>query len=48
MIKLKEWVILLLRAVRNLPGLRISPPGVVPKRNRRPRWIGYYTLSDVN
>ena len=48
MIKLKQWVILPLHIARNLPGLRISPPGVVPQRNRRPRWIGDYTWSEVN
>ena len=31
-----------------LPGLRLSPPGVVPQRGRRPRWIGDYTWSGVN
>jgi hypothetical protein len=35
-------------AVCNLPGLRISPLGVVPQRDRRPRLIVDYTYSKVN
>ena len=30
------------------PHLRLSPPGVVPQRERRPRWICDYTWSGVN
>ena len=29
-------------------GLRLSPPDVVPQRDRRPQWICDYTWSDVN
>ena len=32
----------------SLPGLRISPPGVVPQRDRRLCWICDYTWSEVN
>ena len=31
-----------------LEGLRLSPPGVIPQRDRRPRWICDYTWSGVN
>ena len=34
--------------VRDLPGLRKSPLGVVPQRDRRPRLIVDYTFSNVN
>jgi hypothetical protein len=43
-----QWVVLPYSAVKHLPGLRISPPGVVPQRERRPRWIVDYSFSDVN
>ena len=48
MINKGQWVVLPASAVENMPGLRISPPGVVPQRGRRPRWIVDYTFSDVN
>ena len=37
MIAKSQWVVLPAEAVADLPGLRISPPGVVPQRGRRPR-----------
>ena len=42
------WTILPYHAVRHLPNLRISPLGVVPQRERRPRLIVDYTYSRVN
>ena len=48
MIKKGQWVILPAAIALSLPGLRTSPPGVVPQRGRRPRWIGDYTWSGVN
>ena len=42
------WIVLPYSEVRNLPGLRISPIGVVPQRDRRPRLIVDYTFSGVN
>jgi len=48
MIAKSQWVILPASAVEDLPGLRISPPGVVPQRERRPRWICDYSFSGVN
>ena len=47
MVKRKYWTVLPYQAVRHLPGLKISPAGVVPQRNRRPRTIIDYTYSDV-
>ena len=32
-----QWVVLPAADVVDLPGLRISPPGVVPQHDRRPR-----------
>ena len=37
MVAKAQWVVLPASEVRHLPGLRISPPGVVPQRDRRPR-----------
>ena len=48
MIAKSQWVVLPADAVADLPGLRVSPPGVVPQRDRRPRWICGYTWSQVN
>jgi hypothetical protein len=48
MINKGQWVVLPYSAVRHLPGLHISPPGVIPQRNRRPRWIVDYSWWDVN
>ena len=48
MIQKGQWVVLPAKAVRHIPGLRVLPPGVVPQRDRRPRWIGDYTFSGVN
>ena len=31
-----QWVVLPAADVESLPGFRISPPGVVPQRDRRP------------
>ena len=48
MIKKGQWAILPESVALQLEGLRVSPPGVVPQRDRRPRWICDYTFSDVN
>ena len=48
MILKSQWVVLPAEEVMHLPGLRVSPPGVVPQRDRRPRWICDYTWSQVN
>lgn len=42
------WIVLPFDEVTNLPGLRLSPLGVVPQRDRRPRLIVDYTFSGVN
>ena len=43
-----QWLILPYNKVKALKGLRLSPPGVIPQRNRCPRWIGNYAWSEVN
>ena len=43
-----QWIVLPARVARTLPHLRVSPPGVVPQRERRPRWICDYSWSKVN
>jgi hypothetical protein len=48
MIKKEQWVILPYSSAKSLPGLRLSPPGVVPQRDRRPRWICDYSWYGVN
>ena len=48
MINKGQWIVLPYSAVSHLPGLRISPPGVIPQRDRRPRWIVDYSWWDVN
>ena len=48
MINKGQWIILPYSAVQHLPGLRVSPPGVVPQREHRPCWICDYSWWDVN
>jgi hypothetical protein len=48
MLKKGQWTILPASVAVKLPGLRVSPPGVVPQRDRRPRWICDYSWSSVN
>jgi hypothetical protein len=48
MIEAGQWMAVPYSAVRHLPNLRLSPTGVVPQRDRRPRPIVDYTFSDVN
>ena len=48
MINKGQWVILPFEQAKDLPDLRISPPGIVPQHERRPRWIGDYSYYDVN
>eukprot|EP00985_Skeletonema_marinoi_P002332 scaffold977_cov149-Skeletonema_marinoi.AAC.1 len=50
MIRKGQWVILpaSVAKTKTLVGLRVSPPGVVPQRDRHPRWICDYTWSGVN
>ena len=48
MIKKDQWVILPFSEVEHLDGLRLSPPGCIPQRDRRPRWICDYSFYDVN
>jgi hypothetical protein len=48
MINKSQWVVLPYQQVQNFPNLRISPPGVIPQRGRRPRWIVDYSWYDVN
>ncbi len=48
MINKGQWIVLPFSAVQHLPGLRVSPPGVVPQRERRPRWICDYSWWNIN
>ena len=48
MIRKGYWIALPYAVVKDLPNLRLSPMGVVPQRERRPRTIVDYTFSGVN
>ena len=48
MIRKGYWVALPYSVVKDLPNLRLSPMGVVPQCERRPRTIVDYTFSCVN
>ncbi len=48
MIKKSQWVVLPYSIAKTLPGLRLSPPGVIDQRDRRPRWVGDYSFYNVN
>ena len=43
-----QWLVLPYDDVCHLPGLRLSPIGVVPQHERRPRTIVDYTFHGVN
>ena len=48
MIRKGYSVVLPYAAIKNLPNLRLSPMGVVPQRERRPRTIVDYSFSGIN
>jgi len=48
MVAMGYWTIVPYSAIRGHPHLKISPSGVVPQRDRRPRPIMDYTFSTVN
>lgn len=48
MIQKGQWLVLPANAVKDWPGLRYSPPGVIPQRGRRPRWIVDYSFWGIN
>ena len=43
-----QWLVLPYSRVRNLPGLRLAPMGLIPQRERRGRPIVDYTFAGVN
>jgi hypothetical protein len=47
-VRKRFWVVLPYAAVQNMPHLKLSPCGVVPQRERRPRPIIDYTFSNIN
>ena len=48
MVDRATWVVLPYHLLRHIPNLRISPMGVVPQNDRRPRPIVDYSFSGVN
>jgi hypothetical protein len=48
MIRKNQWTILPFSVVKQFKDMRLSPPGVVPQRDRRPRWIVDYLFYGIN
>jgi hypothetical protein len=48
MVDRATWVVLPYHQLRHVPNLRVSPMGVVPQHERRPRPIVDYSFSGVN
>jgi hypothetical protein len=48
MIRKNQWTILPFSVVKQFKDMRLSPPGVVPQRDRRPRWIVDYSFYGIN
>ena len=48
MIAKAQWVVLPTETGKDLQGLCVSPPGVVPQLGQRPRWIVTYSWSLAN
>jgi hypothetical protein len=48
MINKGQWIVLPYSAVKHLPGLCISPLGVIPQRDRHPCWIVDYSWWAIN
>jgi hypothetical protein len=42
------WTLLPYRLVKHMPNLRLSPLGIIPQRDRRPRLIVDYSFWGVN
>ena len=48
MVKAAQWVVLSYSKIRGRPGLRVSPIGVVPQKERRPHTIVDYSYYSLN
>ena len=48
MINKDQWIVLPFSVAKLLPNLRLSPPGVIPQRERRPLWIVDYSYYNLN
>ena len=48
MVQCSQWMVLPFDAVHHLPNLGISPPGIVPQHERRPRTIVDLSFHGVN
>ena len=44
----EQWVVLTYYVAKELPGVRISLPGVKGERERWPWWLGDYSYSKIN
>jgi hypothetical protein len=47
-VQMGYWAVLPYQAVRHIPELRLSPSGVVPQKERRPRPIMDYSFYGLN
>ena len=43
-----QWVLLPYSVTKQLPGLRLSPPGVKIERYCGPCWLGDYSFNPIN
>ena len=48
MVEKQQWTVLPAKLVLDLPGLRLSPLGLVPQRGRRDRMISDYSYFGIN
>ena len=48
MVEKQQWIVLPANLIQSMPGLRLSPLGLVPQRGRRDRMISDYSYFDVN
>ena len=44
----QKWIVLPYKLIKDLHGLRLTPPGVVSQRERRTKFICNYSFSDIN
>ena len=47
MVRKGQWVVLPYLAAKDLLGIKLSLPGVKEGRDRRPRWLGNYSYSNL-
>ena len=48
MVEKGQSVVFTYSVAKEIPGLRLRPPGVKEERDLRPQWLGYYSFSNLN